>query len=325
MIMKTKHLISIIAAGAMTLSAQAVSKNKLAKAEAGDLDAMCNVGVDYFYEGDADSAFQWLNKAADSGNSNAMFWLGYIHSTTGEFGPMIEWFNKAVDAGNTEAMFNLANCYFNGMGVSRDNDKGVALLRQAADLGEPESTNFLGQIYHNGYVIERDFFQAFNLFKKAAELGDAEAMRRLGIYYTDLYHQKDGDNPDQRIPVDIEAGKNWFEKSAKKGNPLSQLYFVQRFLEREDDDTVVNNEELTKYYLDIVKNPHSERLLGDDAMRYVYKKLSDCYRLGLGGLNRDIDKSNHYKELAGDASTLNREEISRRLTRIDLTDDIIRH
>ena len=50
---------------------------------------------------------------------------------------------RESEAGDPDAQYNLAYLYENGLGVTKDETKALALYQQAADQGHPEAQNSL--------------------------------------------------------------------------------------------------------------------------------------------------------------------------------------
>ena len=53
-------------------------------ADAGNTNAMVNLGLLYMEQGEPNQAKEWYRKAADAGNTNAMDHLGLLHVEQGE-------------------------------------------------------------------------------------------------------------------------------------------------------------------------------------------------------------------------------------------------
>ncbi|MGV9336619.1 tetratricopeptide repeat protein, partial [Nocardia sp. NPDC003726] len=90
-------------------------------AEAGNRDAMSNLGVLLKQRGDIDEAELWYRKAVEAGNPGALFNLGNLLKQRGDIDEAELWYRRAVEAGNRDAMSNLGN-----------------LLKQRGDIDEAE-------------------------------------------------------------------------------------------------------------------------------------------------------------------------------------------
>ncbi|MEU6559096.1 tetratricopeptide repeat protein [Nocardia nova] len=110
-------------------------------AEAGDRDAMNNLGVLLKQRGDVVEAESWYRKAIEAGNRSAMTNLGNLLAERGDVVEAESWLRKAIEAGNTGTLFNLGN-----------------LLKQRGDVVEAESW-----------------------YRKAIEAGNREAMNNLSV------------------------------------------------------------------------------------------------------------------------------------------------
>jgi hypothetical protein len=82
-------------------------------------------------QGEVDEAAQWYLKDADAGDADAMFNLGALLRRQGKEDEAEEWFRKAADAGNAKAMVNLGVL----LAEQGEEDQAVEWYRKAADTG----------------------------------------------------------------------------------------------------------------------------------------------------------------------------------------------
>jgi len=148
------------------------------KAEAGDAEAMNNLGVCYSngegVEQDKEKALQLFKKSADKNSPNGTF--------------------------------NLATCYYDGDGVKKDLPKAITLLKKAVKLESYQAYSLLGACYLTGNGVKKDVDEGFELTKVAAEKGIPQAQHNLGNCY------------EKGIGVekaDLEEAKKWYQKAAK--------------------------------------------------------------------------------------------------------------
>ena len=120
-------------------------------AEQGHVEAQYTLGIVYGRgDGvgkDESKAIYWIQKAADQNHAIAQDILGdlYYHGfggVTKDKKQAEEWYRKAAvglhklaEQGNAEAQYRLANSYFQGAGVDKNEDKGMELMQKAASQG----------------------------------------------------------------------------------------------------------------------------------------------------------------------------------------------
>ena len=117
-------------------------------------------------------------------------------------------FRQAADAGFPIAMTNLAGAYENGTGVAKDEAEAVRWIRKAAGLGNAPAMNNLGVRYAKGQGVAKDEAEAVRWHRKAAELGDASAMYNLGVRYA----------KGLGVGKDEAEAVRWYRKAADLGN-----------------------------------------------------------------------------------------------------------
>jgi len=116
-----------------------------------------------------------------------------------------EWFNKAALLNNVEAQFYVGSMYRDGNGVERSNKKAIEWLSKAANASDDFAQDSLGEMYLNG--VRED------------------SLRNNGLVITGVKRNKDSGNVEITIRYlrskeanDIALAKEWFHKSASKGN-----------------------------------------------------------------------------------------------------------
>jgi TPR repeat protein len=103
-------------------------------ADAGDSNAMYNLGVLLEERSELGEAETWYRRAADAGNSLAMFNFGVLLADRDDLGEAETWYRRAADAGDSDAMSNL------GLLLKERGELGEAETwwRRAADAGKVE-------------------------------------------------------------------------------------------------------------------------------------------------------------------------------------------
>ena len=122
--------------------------------------------------------------------------------------------------GNSESRFLFAMIYLNGMGVEKDVQRAISVLRGLSESRYFPASNALGFVLQNDDGF-RDLSKAYHYFMTAAQGGYAEAQFNLAItYMRGLGVQKN-----------MEQAVYWLKKSAKQDYPdalydLGRLYLI---------------------------------------------------------------------------------------------------
>lgn len=226
-------------------------------ADAGHWEAMNNLGNVCYNQGNYEEAVEWYKKSFDKGfdwggynlancyyngdgvsqnylkalelykevydlensaSGSVANTIGNIHYNEKNYLEAIEWYKKGIEKTLDWAYYNLANCYYYGNGVRKDELKALDLYKKAYDLGDSASgsaINMLGVIaynrrdykhavtfykrgtekdynwayynlaecYYNGYGVKKDKNKAYELYRKAAELGIEKARSIINNWY----------------------------------------------------------------------------------------------------------------------------------------------
>ncbi len=155
----------------------------------------------------------------------------------------------AMRKGKPEAERDYAVLLSNGIGVAKDADKALALVKKAAASGLPSAYALLGVFYSEGIGTPADPAAATAAWKKAAEGGDIPGIFHYGEAATGAYGMKEdaalgiaqmkkaADAGDDRaqyflgmsteigmygLAKDLKAGTAFVEKAADAGNPAAQ-------------------------------------------------------------------------------------------------------
>ncbi len=167
---------------------------------------------------------------------------------------------KAAEKGDAEAQFNLAQCYYNGDGVTQNYEEAVKWYKESADQGYAEAQCRLGVCYGNGQGITRDVGKANELFRKAARQNNAWAQRCLGISY---YY---GKGVEQNYSVAVW----WYRKAAEQGVAEAQNVLGVCY---------ENGEGVNRDYKKAVEWYRKAAEQGLDEAQY---NLGRCYENGIG-------------------------------------------
>ena len=230
---------------------------------------------------------QEFRAAAENGDAEAQTKMGNYHFEKKEYTQALEWYRKAEAQGNAEAMVQLAECYENGYGVTKDEKKGVEYEKKAAALGNAKAQYWLGNTYNNGYGGEQqDYAKAVEWYRKAAEQGNADAQNCLGV----LYYLGEG------VSKDYAKAVEWYRKAAEQGNAWGQYNLGECYY---------SGEGVTKDYAKAVE---WFRKAAEQGHAWGQYNLGKCYYYGNGVTEDEAKAVEWYRKAAeqGNASAQNR-------------------
>jgi TPR repeat protein len=118
-------------------------------------------------------------------------------------------YEKADAANYALATNNLANIYSEGLGVTGDPPRALALFRKAASAGLGIAMYNLGLVYWSGSDgVAKDFKEARDWYLKGANAGNVSSM---AAYAGMVYYAQGG-------PKDLSEARQWFTKAAEGGD-----------------------------------------------------------------------------------------------------------
>ena len=132
--------------------------------------------------GESDATFE-LRKKAEGGDADAQCKLGVEHYGAERYEEAVKWYRQAAEKGHAGAQNRLGRCYYHGRGVEKNHVEAVKLFRQAAEQGHAEAQHDLGGCYYNGEGEEKNHVEAVKLFRQAADQGRAIAQHSIGNCY----------------------------------------------------------------------------------------------------------------------------------------------
>jgi len=206
-----------------------------AAAEQNVLPAMLLLGLNERRENPAEG-YNWFLKAADSGSPQAMHEIGMmLASAKGVPGvaerdesKALEYFNKAAAKHYTPAIYALGECYLEGKGVPKDEQKGLKLLRDAAAAKDERAMNKLAAYLARAddprpiSARKEDFKEAFKFASEARDMGYADALNVLAAMYIN------GNVPGHS--ADPKEGAKLFLEGAEQGSVFCMLGYAQCLL-----------------------------------------------------------------------------------------------
>ena len=121
-------------------------------------------------------------------------------------------YSIADSKGSLYAKAYLGYCYCLGKGVTKDSEKGLALIRVSANAGNVKGLNGMGVCYAKGLGVTKSYEEAIKWYSKSANQGDAVAQCNLGVCYA----------TGQGVAQSYEEAVKWYRKSADQGNAVAQ-------------------------------------------------------------------------------------------------------
>lgn len=135
-------------------------------------------------------AGKWYRKAAEQGEADAQCSLGTLYAegrgvpqniSTAEiwFKKAFEQYQEAAEGGDPWGQNRLANCYYDGVGVEKDEEAAAKWYLKAASQGDSNAQYNLGLMFFNRRSVGDNGAKAIEWFQKAADQGHAEAQEVL--------------------------------------------------------------------------------------------------------------------------------------------------
>ena len=264
-------------------------------------------GLTYYQNGEYRKALPLLRKSADSGNVAASYYLGVMQrdgkGMDKNARKSCEWFLKAAEGGYSDAWLAASLCYTSENGLEKNDREAFRWARKAASVEgsmEPKDrqvlSSLLGNRFFSGEGTQVDYASAAKWYEKAAELGDHRAQGVLAFQYfsgkgvlIDRERAKHWAQLAAAVPNDMKEFASailqlledppdmkkvvyWYERSAKRGNPLAQEALA--VLYEKGEGVRQNLVRAHRYYRLAAKNGDEsmKRALADFEMRHTLKK-----------------------------------------------------
>ncbi|PXW46521.1 TPR repeat protein [Klebsiella oxytoca] len=120
---------------------------------------------------------------------------------------------SAAEQGHVFSYNKLAQKYYIGADVEKDDTQAAYWFTRAAESGHISAQHNLGTLYRDGVGVEANAQEAFKWFMQAALQGDDKSQYTVGFMY------KSGSGIEQNQTLAFE----WYLKSAEQGHNWSQL------------------------------------------------------------------------------------------------------
>lgn len=110
---------------------------------------------------------QVINNSIDGGKYASL--AKYFPGVKLDLKTSFEYFRKAAELGNPHAQIEVAKCYFDGLGVVQNMDKGIEWLQAASNNGNTEATYLLAKLsdgHNRRECLQEDPALAFKSYQK---------------------------------------------------------------------------------------------------------------------------------------------------------------
>lgn len=132
-------------------------------------------------------ALSYFCKAAEKGHNEAIFQVGYLSmfgmpQIAQNVSKAVECFKMSANSGLIIAKYYLAECYFSGIGIEKNEKLAIELFQETLKFGYVWSADRLSDIYKYGLGIQSSKEKAleYNSYARQAKLPNAE-IKYLGL------------------------------------------------------------------------------------------------------------------------------------------------
>lgn len=162
-------------------------------------------------------ALPWYEKSAISGEKDSWYYVGAAY----EEGKIVQQdctyaaqcYQQGLKPSGSLGCYNrLGALYFEGKGVTQDQEKGVKLLTQAYEEGNKWGLVYLGKAYFYGMGVRQDYAKAREFLEKVT-WSNEEAYYMLGV----MYGQGLGG------PADVKKGVEYLQKAPNRADARQEL------------------------------------------------------------------------------------------------------
>lgn len=161
-----------------------------------------------------------LSKAAKAGHLDSKKQLYKMQHGAKSAKYNIDFLTEHAKWGCPDSQFELAWCYYNGVGVKKDDEVSMDWLQNAATYRHPGAMYELGWKYHKGIVVAKNPEISTKWFIEAAEYS------HVGAMYTLAHRYALGEGLEK--PNNYMATK-WFKRASAKGHARAMYHLACRY------------------------------------------------------------------------------------------------
>ena len=185
-----------------------------------------------FSDAEYSAARSQCQELAELGDAKAAFLLANIYyqglDVVKDEQRALFWDQVAAEKGHPDSAYRLALAYQLGQGVSQSYSKARSWYLQAALAKHPKAQKQLGAMFETGTAGEIDKQKAFEWYLRAAKQGLADAQFRAGT----MLLEGDG------IAADQAHAQHWIRKAAISGNARAQVALGVLLLEIDPQESI---------------------------------------------------------------------------------------
>ncbi len=185
-----------------------------------------------------------------------------LYYAQNKYNESLSYFEKAAKSGSGSAQVQIGKMYYLGKGVSKNEKKGIELIKSAMSkfekdvLAKQRFAQYLyGYINDTGIFVKKNLKTAARYYYKAAQQGSYIAQNNLGnIYYNEGNYkealkwyrlaEKNGDpmaiynigtmyDKGRGVKQDFNKAKEWYKKAIARNNNSKAKYNLNIILENE--------------------------------------------------------------------------------------------
>jgi len=146
-----------------------------------------------------------LLQKAEAGDASAQYQLGQCYflglGTSKNDKMAFQWTTKSAEQGNAQAEYNLGASYLQGIGTVKNEREAFKWYKRSADKGIPLAQYNLGVLYQKGIGVEKNDAEALTWFTKSADQGNADAKKAVSCIK--------GENDASRILKETKSKETW--------------------------------------------------------------------------------------------------------------------
>lgn len=200
------------------------------------LELIKHIDVEYpNFDYSTDKWDETIKNLADGGNTFAQSYYALLQINAGNYNAAFYYATEATKKNNADAYYFLCECYYQGLGVTKDLEKCNELLNKAVELGsaDAEYTEGLFRFLKQGENLGRfrNYGSAIHMLTLAAKKGHPKAQMdlgyMLGFFFMDAETREtaivDGATPD--IPKALE----WLIKAAEQRNVTAMELLAEHY------------------------------------------------------------------------------------------------
>ena len=141
----------------------------------------CSVLTDMYSKGTAKLNQNHKNKVKDS--LKEMYYKAVLKNDKKEYIEAAKLFLKACNRGLPQSCYDLAELYYQGMGVNKNYKIAAEFFQRACKKGNAEACYKLGYMYQEGLGLRQSYGKVVKFYGKACDRNHAVACDELGSFY----------------------------------------------------------------------------------------------------------------------------------------------